>query len=311
MTKTPPILRYLVPPGRDGVRLDLFLPETVGLSRRRARALISEGAVWRNGKAVRVQSRRLDWGDVIDIVGEDIAPENPPSPPDPIGVVFEDRSLIVVDKPAGVLTQPSEHSTGKELALDQRVLLRLAWTGGRRPFLRTIHRLDRRTSGLVVFARNRHVLPALDRAWRSGAVERLYLALVEGEPAEDKGAVDAPIGRDRNHAWRFCVDPDGKPARTNYRVLDRGDRRSALLCRLETGRTHQVRVHLAELGHPVAGDRLYGGDGVDAPRPLLHAWGMAFPHPKTGETLSLTAPIPDDLRTRLSDGFPDDPWSPA
>lgn len=307
---SPSMTRLLVRPGQGGMRLDLFLPDAAGLSRRRSRALISEGAVWRNGQAIRVQSRALDEGDVIDIVTADIDLESQPWRPEDLDLVFEDRWLAVANKKAGVLTQPSENSRTEELALDQHLLLWMAYRDGRRPFLRTVHRLDRLTSGLVVFAHNPQALPALDRSWRTGKVDRFYLALVEGCPdGEDDGLIDAPIGRDRAHTWRFEVDRRGKAARTRFQILLRSEGWSAVLCRLETGRTHQVRVHLAHLGHPVLGDHLYGSTTRDTPRPLLHAWALAFPHPGDNSPLRLTAPIPSVMRTRLGEDAPLDPWS--
>ncbi len=309
MTDMPQFTRLLVRPGQGGIRLDLFLPEAAGPSRRRSRALISEGAVWRNGQAVRVQSRILDEGDVIDIVSPDIELESHPWRPEELDLVFEDRWLAVANKKAGVLTQPSENSRTEELALDQHLLLWMAYRDGRRPFLRTVHRLDRLTSGLVVFAHNPQALPALDRSWRSGKVDRFYLALVEDLPEDDQGVIDAPIGRDRSHAWRFEVDRGGKEARTHFKVVHREDQWSAVLCRLETGRTHQVRVHLAHLGHPVLGDHLYGSSTRDVPRPLLHAWALGFPHPGDNSPLRLTAPIPSVMSTRLGEEPPLDPWS--
>ncbi len=305
----PPITRLLVRPGQGGARLDLFLPEAAGLSRRRSRALISEGVVWRNGQTLRVQSRILDEGDVIDVLSHDLKLETPPWRPEELTLIFEDRWLAVANKKAGVLTQPSENSRAEELALDQHLLLWMAYRDGRKPFLRTVHRLDRLTSGLVVFAHNPQALPALDKSWRTGKVDRFYLALVEDCPEEDQGLIDAPIGRDRSHAWRFEVDRRGKAARTHYRVVHRADRWAAVLCRLETGRTHQVRVHLAHLGHPVLGDHLYGSISRDAPRPLLHAWALGFPHPGDNSSVRLIAPLPSVIGTRLGDNAPADPWS--
>lgn len=309
MSGNPPLHRLLVRPGHGGTRLDLFLPAAAGLSRRRSRALISEGAVWRNGQAIRVQSRILDEADVIDIVSPDVTLETSPWRPEEIDLVFEDRWLAVANKNAGVLTQPSETSRREELALDQHLLLWMAYRDGRKPFLRTVHRLDRLTSGLVVFAHNPQALAPLAKSWRSGAVDRLYLALVEGCPEKKQGVIDAPIGRDRNHAWRFEVDRRGKAAKTQFTVIGRTDDSTTVLCRLETGRTHQVRVHLAHLGHPVMGDHLYGSTSRDVPRPLLHAWALAFPHPGDRSPLQLVAPLPAVIATRLGDDAPHDPWS--
>ncbi len=215
--------------------------------------------------------------------------------------MFEDNWLVVADKKAGVLTQPSEKSRNQELALDQQLLLYLAYRDGCKPFLRTIHRLDRLTSGLVVFGHNPQAIKGLDRSWRSGAVKRYYLAMVEGSPEEDQGVVDAAIARDRSHPWRFEVDQSGKDAKTRYKVIHRENGWAAMLCQLETGRTHQVRVHLAHLGHPVLGDHLYGSSTHDVSRPLLHAWALAFPHPGDIRPLRLTAPLPTMMASRLGD----------
>jgi len=309
MSRHDVMTRFLVHPARAGTRLDVFVPEAAGLSRRRARFLISDGAVWRNGRALRVQSRTLDSGDVIDILSADVNLETPPWRPEKPGLVFEDRWLVVVDKKAGVLTQPSESGRSEELALDQQLMLWMAFRDGQRPFLRTVHRLDRLTSGLVVFAHNPQALPALDQSWRTGKVDRFYLALVEGSPEENRGVIDASLGRDRKHTWRFEVSPRGKAARTHFQVIHRDDGWAALLCRLETGRTHQVRVHLTHLGHPVLGDRLYGSTSRDTPRPLLHAWALAFPHPGDDSPLRLTAPLPSTIATRLGENAPPNPWS--
>ena len=306
---TPNVMtRFLVRPDRAGVRLDVFVPEAAEISRRRARALISDGAVWRNGRAVRVQSKVLDNADVIDILSDEVTLDTPPWRPEPLELVFEDRWLVVVNKKAGVLTQPSQSSRSEELALDQQLLLWMAYRDGQRPFLRTVHRLDRLTSGLVVFAHNPQALPALDHSWREGKVDRFYMALVEGCPEENRSVVDAPLGRDRKHTWRFEVSPGGKAARTHFQVIHRDDGWAALLCRLETGRTHQVRVHLAHLGHPVLGDHLYGSTSRNTPRPLLHAWALAFPHPGDNSPLRLTAPLPSPIATRLGENAPPNPW---
>lgn len=285
----------------DGARLDVFLAAATELSRRAARALIEAGDVLRNGQPLRVLSRTVQAGDVIDAL----------RPPAELGaavpdlplprILFTDGWLLVADKPAGVLSQPAENRGPGDLALDEILLLGLALREGRRPFLRLVHRLDRQTSGAVLFARVRQALPPLSEAWRSGAVDRRYLAVVGGHPSFEATEVDRPIGRDPEHRWRFRVDGGGRAARTEVAVVERLAGDTALVeCRLTTGRTHQVRVHLAALGHPVVGDTLYGGSSrPTVSRPLLHASRLDLPHPRTGDRLTIECPLPSDFSTLL------------
>ena len=287
----------MVPPGHDGERLDIFLAGSTSLSRRAVRRLVGSGGVWRNGESVRVQSKSLEVGDVMDLLLPCDELGVPATPDFPMPeILFEDRWLVVVHKPAGVLSQPAETDT-RELALDQLLLLGLALREGRRPFVRLVHRIDRLTSGAVLFARNPQSLRPLTRAWAEGEVDRKYLAVVEGNPPDDNFSVDQPIARDRSHRWRFRIAEDGAPAQTRVAVIERHPSGTALVeCHLITGRTHQVRVHLAHLGHPVVGDRLYGARPIpEIDRPLLHAAELALPHPQTGERLTVESPIPDDM----------------
>lgn len=298
----PSPIRLVVPPVHAGERLDRFLAAATGLPRRSARSLIASGAVLRNGRPVRVQSRTLDLGDVVDLPSPPPATDASALPPTPDpAILFEDRWLLVADKPAGVLSQPAEESRGRELAIDEQLLLALAAREGRRPFLRLVHRLDRLTSGAVLLARSPAALAPLAEAWRTGRVDRRYLAVVAGNPSFEATEVDQPIGRDPDHRWRFRADPSGRPAQTSVRMLERFPAGAALVeCRLRTGRTHQVRVHLAELGHPVVGDRLYGApDTPAAARPLLHASLLELPHPRTGAGLTVESPLPTDIRAAL------------
>ncbi len=298
----PGITRLVVAPAAEGARLDVFLAAATSLSRRAARRLLADGLVWRNGTAMRVQSRTVSFGDVVDVLRPPAEVGAPPEPAVPRPVVLHrDGWLLAAAKPAGVLTAPAERMAPDELALDQQVLLALALEEGRRPFVRTVHRLDRTTSGVVLFARRAEALPRLSRAWSTGSVERIYLAVVEGSPVLDRTVVDAPIARDQDHAWRFTTVAHGRPARTEAEVIARLDHGLSLLaCRLGTGRTHQVRVHLASAGHPVLGDRLYGSRRADeVGRPLLHAWSISLPHPASGELLQVVCPPPDDLAPYL------------
>jgi len=291
-------VRAVAWPCHQGLRLDQALAAAAGIPRRRARDLISTGRVRRNGEEVRVQSRTVEAGDVFELCpdGAD-SPPHPLQPPE-VAVLFDDGRLLVADKPAGLLSQPASSAAAGELAMDQRLLLALALAEGRPPFLRLVHRLDRLTSGVLLFARHPESMGPIAAAWREGLVERVYLAVLEGRLEEDGLRLDGPIGRDRDHAWRFRVDPRGRPATTEVKVVGRtvaaGRPLTLVECRLGSGRTHQVRVHLAAAGHPVVGDRLYGSR-CPAARPLLHASTLTLPHPMTGQPLRVVAPTPPDL----------------
>jgi 23S rRNA pseudouridine1911/1915/1917 synthase len=292
-----------VSPEGEGERLDVFLAAATNLSRRAARRAVDDGLVVRNREVVRVQSRLLAAGDVVDLhlPASECGVESTP-PPVSIEPLFEDRWLMVAAKPAGVLSQPAEgQRPGDAPSFDQQVLLSLAWRDGQRPFLRLVHRLDRLTSGAMLFARSPDILPKLSRSWGDGQVERFYLAVIEGHPASDTFAVDRPISRDRDHRWRFQCDAGGKPSRTEIEVLATlDDDLSVVGCYLVTGRTHQVRVHLATAGHPVLGDRLYHSKRADlVQRPLLHATSLNLPHPATDERLQVICPPPIDLAKYL------------
>jgi len=299
----PGTTRLLVPPDREGERLDVFLAAATSLSRRAARRMIAEGLVVRNREELRVQSRLMTIGDVIDVHFQNPEPAKGTGPPmNAIEPLFEDRWLIVAAKPAGILSQPAEgQQPGDALAFDHQLLLSLAWRDGQRPFLRLVHRLDRMTSGALLFARSPDILPKLSHAWGNGQVERFYLAIVEGHPESGTFTVDRPIGRDRDHRWRFQCDDNGRPSRTEIEVLvTLGNGLSVVGCRLITGRTHQVRVHLASAGHPVLGDRLYHSKRADlVQRPLLHATALSLPHPATDEHLRVVCPPPADLAKYL------------
>ncbi len=297
------LTRLVVHPRYAGLRLDLFLAEATALSRRRARALAGAGLVWRNGAAARILSRRVTAGDIVDVLRPHEELDVPPRPTLPaVDVLWQDRWLVLANKPSGVLSQPAERQDPGDLAYDQRMLLHLAVQEGRRPELHLVHRLDRVTSGVLLFTRHREAAAPVQRAWNEGKVERLYLAVVEGVPPFDEIEVDEPIGRDPGHTWRFRISSKGRRAVTRVRVMARLSGISVVACTLVTGRTHQVRVHMASLGHPVLGDALYGGRAALAPRPLLHAARLSLPHPRTGEPVSVTAPLPADIAARWPAG---------
>lgn len=295
----------VVPAALAGERVDRAVALIMGWSRADVQALIGAGSVLVGGGPV-AKSRRLDEGEVVELTAE---PE-PPVPPGPehleLAVVYEDEDLAVVDKPAGLVVHPGAGNPDHTLVnglLDR--FPEIAGVGDpMRPGI--VHRLDRDTSGLLVVARSQRAYDALVAALAERIVERRYLALVWGVPEARRGLIDAPIGRSTRTPTRMAVREGGKSARTAYEVLEAfpGEGTSLLRCSLETGRTHQVRVHLAAIGHPVVGDAAYGGARRELPvgRPFLHAEELAFAHPVTGAPLRFRSPLPADLQ-RLLDGM--------
>jgi len=216
----------------------------------------------------------------------------------PLTIAFEDEHLLVVDKPAGVVVHPAPgHGAG---TLVHGLLGRVA--GGEfaeRPGI--VHRLDRDTSGLLVVARSEEAYRALQRAVRRRELERRYKALVRGQPRSWRGRIDAPIGRDRADPTRQSLDTDSPRDAVTHFEVERLLKAHALLdVRLETGRTHQIRVHLAAIGLPVVGDRVYGVPDPELERQFLHAWRLAFSHPLTGDPVEVESPLPGDLQSALS-----------
>jgi 23S rRNA pseudouridine1911/1915/1917 synthase len=280
-----------------GARLDAFLAEPLG-SRARAQRLIEAGAVLVDG-AVVPKRHRVAAGEVV-VVDEDAdrAPAGDPTQTAEFSVAFEDEHLIVVDKPAGVVVHPARghwHGTLAQ-ALEGRA------AGGSDAFRAGIvHRLDRDTSGLLVVAKSEAVHTALKDALQRREIEREYLALVEGRPPARTGTIDAAIGRDRRVRTRVSTDTDEpREARTHFELAEALPGFTLLRVSLETGRTHQIRVHLQAIGHPVAGDPEYGTAGVlGLERQFLHAARLGFDHPVTGERVEIDSPLPPDLDAAL------------
>lgn len=241
----------------------------------------------------------MAFADVIEIdpaAGEAV---NVPQDPPHLRVLLLDAWIVAVAKPAGVATQPPRRRRPGELTLHELATLELSRREGRRSETTLVHRLDRPTTGVVVFARHRRASRALAAAWRDGTVEKTYLALVHGDPGAEPFTVDAPIGRDPGASGRFRVAPtDGRAARTDVVPLVAGDGVVLVAALPRTGRSHQIRVHLAHHGHPVVGDARYGGS--EAARPLLHAWKLRLPHPSGRGTVDLEAPLPPDLTAYLA-----------
>jgi 23S rRNA pseudouridine1911/1915/1917 synthase len=292
-----------VPATLAGERVDRAVALLTGWSRAEVQLLIDAGSIQVGGKTV-IKSRRLETGDVIDLLGEPAAVGLPQPQPIPVVVVSEDDDVIVVDKPAGLIVHPGAgHPDGTLVngLLDR--FPELARVGDpARPGI--VHRLDANTSGLLAVARTPLAYDALVAALAARTVDRGYLALVWGTPASGSGLVDAPIGRSVRRPTRMAVREGGREARTRYEVEQSYEDPdvSLIRCTLETGRTHQIRVHLAAIHHPVVGDPAYGGirPGLDIARPFLHAATLAFAHPVTGERQRFSSPLPPDL-TRVLD----------
>jgi 23S rRNA pseudouridine1911/1915/1917 synthase len=280
-----------------GERLDSFLAEPLG-SRARAQRLIEAGAVTVDGAAV-PKRHRMTPGELV-VVDEDAdrLRDADPAQTAEFGVAYEDEHLVVVDKPAGVVVHPARgHRQG---TLAQALEGRAA--GGEDAFRAGIvHRLDRDTSGLLVVAKSDAVHTALKEALQRREVVREYLALVEGRPPARSGTIDAPIGRDRRVRTRHSTDTDEPREAVTEFTLERALPRATLLrVRLQTGRTHQIRVHLQAIGHPVCGDPEYGTPGLyGLERQFLHAEHLAFTHPVTGEPVDVHSPLPADLTAAL------------
>lgn len=280
-------------PDQTGVRADIYVAATYGISRARAQTLISEGKVSINGQ--RIKNNTLVAPE--DAVSADVAPAVREDPSNiPVTIVYEDEDVAVVDKPPAVVVHPSGGSTEPTL-VDALVHagMPLAPAGGpERPGI--VHRLDRMTSGLLLIAKTDAALAALQQDLRERRIGRTYWACVWGTFAEVRGRIVMPIGRDEKHPLRRVVSPDGKPSETHFEVVQRGHRATIVSVTLATGRTHQIRVHLSAIHHPVVGDRVYGRKDDDvAARTALHAMELRFSQPTSRATIVCTAPLPDDL----------------
>jgi 23S rRNA pseudouridine1911/1915/1917 synthase len=297
-----------IQPQDAGQRLDRYLASTLdGISRTWVQQLIAGGSVLVNGMPGKA-SYALRVGDAVQ-VSRISPPGSQSSNLQPLSynldIVYEDSDLLVVNKAAGMVVHPAPGHTGDTLVnalLAYRPELRDVG-GEQRPGI--IHRLDKDTSGLLIVAKNTRTLAALTEQMQRHEVVKRYLALVVGSMPLDQGSIDAPIGRDPRHRQQMAITTVGsREARTHFRVLQRFPHgHSLLLLQLETGRTHQIRVHLKAIGHPIVGDPVYGpgrkGQGLTLKRPFLHAYQLKFTHPTTNVVLELEAPLPGDLQAIL------------
>ena len=294
-----------VPDGLDGVRVDAALAKMLGFSRTFAADVAAAGGVRLDG-ALLDKSDRLRGGGWLDVEWQPKEePRIVPIAVPELGIVYDDDDIVVVDKPTGVAAHPSLGWEGPTVVGALAAAgFRVATTGA--PERQgVVHRLDVGTSGLMVVAKTESAYTALKRAFKERTVEKIYHAVVQGHPDPLVGTIDAPIGRHPNHSWKFAVTPDGKPSVTHYETLEAFPGASLLEIHLETGRTHQIRVHMAALRHPCVGDPLYGADPtlsarLGLTRQWLHAHQLGFTHPATGEWVQFESPYPADFRHALA-----------
>ena len=307
-------MREVVPSVLAGERVDRVVSLLTGMPRSKVAALVAEGLVQVDGSAAS-RAQRLEEGQVVELADELVSDAHAglAEPLEPDGsvefvVVHEDESLVVIDKPAGLVVHPGAgHASG---TLVHGLLARypeVAEVGDpARPGL--VHRLDKGTSGLMVVARSAPAYDALTSQVRARSMSRRYLALVWGLVEADRGVIDAPIGRSDRTPLRQAVSSGGREARTRYEVRGRwtGPHRSLVECYLDTGRMHQIRVHLAAIGHPLVGDPGYRGArqgfGERLGRPFLHAWRLGFRHPASNRPVSFASALPADLKVLLRAG---------
>ena len=284
-----------------GVRLDAFLSADGALTRSQAARLIAEGRVRVNGKPA-AKSARLSGGETVTVDAPQLRETALPPQDIPLDVVYEDDDVIVVNKPTGLVVHPAPgHPDGTLVnALLHHCGDSLSGIGGeKRPGI--VHRIDRDTSGLIIAAKNDAAHLALSAQLKDHSLSRTYECLVTGNMKQDSGTVDAPIGRSSADRKKMAVVPTGRRAVTHWEVVARYPGVTHLRCRLETGRTHQIRVHMAYIGHPILGDTVYG-----AKKPVpgltgqcLHAAGLRFVHPRTGEPVELHCPLPPEFTAML------------
>jgi 23S rRNA pseudouridine1911/1915/1917 synthase len=286
---------HVVAQEEAGRTVEEILRGPLGLSGRMLQRLTRARGIRLNGRPGHL-SRKVRAGDRVEARADAPAAGTLPPVEMELAVIHEDAQLLVVDKPAGLVVHPTRAEHTRTLA--HGVAAHLTTRGGAAA-VHPVHRIDRGTSGLVVFAKTPASHAALDRDLREGRVRRVYQAVAEGAMEGEEGVVEAPTGAHPRRRELRAVRPDGAPARTRWRVLERLRGATLLEVELESGRTHQIRVHLAHSGHPVYGDRDYGA-AESFERPALHAAELTLPHPSGGEPLHLRAPLPDELRALIA-----------
>jgi 23S rRNA pseudouridine1911/1915/1917 synthase len=294
----------LVPDGLDGERVDVAASRMTGLSRSRIETLIAAGHVQLDGRPA-VKSDRVTGGSLLEV--EDARPAVVSVTPREVAgirIVYDDADIVVVDKPAGVAAHPSLGWDGPSVVEHLAAAGFRISTSGVPERKGIVQRLDVGTSGLMVVAKSEIAYTRLKNAFRARTVDKTYHALVQGHPDPFEGTIEAPIGRDPNHDWKMAIIAGGRHSVTHYSTLEAHRAASLLEIHLETGRTHQIRVHMAALHHPCVGDPLYSADPVLAAklgldRQWLHAVELSFEHPTSGEVVTFRSDYPDDLQRAL------------
>jgi 23S rRNA pseudouridine1911/1915/1917 synthase len=308
--ETPALLQATVGAEQHELRLDRALGELFpSQSRNFLAKLVTSGRVRIDGAAATKSSQRVETGQQVTVEIPAAAPSTMPSQDLPLTILYEDEDVVVIDKPAGLVVHPAAGHPDQTLvnALLHHVRDLSGIGGELRPGI--VHRLDKDTSGVMLIAKHDDAHRKLTAAWNTDAVRKEYLALVYGTPNEDRGTVDAPIGRDPRDRKRMAVVGDGRRAITDYELAERLRYASLLRCRLRTGRTHQIRVHMKHLGHPIVGDPVYSGPqwrGIpdkkiqrilsSLQRQALHAARITFAHPRDGRVMVVEAAMPEDMR---------------
>lgn len=297
---------FLVPEALAGQRVDIVASRVTGHSRSRVAELIAAGGVLLDGETVRRASWIVTAGAMLELV-TDPRPTRVASRPRLVGgleIIHEDRDIVVVDKPAGVAAHPSLGWEGPSVTEHLAAAGIAIATSGAPERQGVVSRLDVGTSGLMVLARSERAYSVLKQAFRDKAVDKTYQALVQGHPDPFSGTIDAPIGRHPGHEWKMAIVGGGRESVTHYETLEAHRAATLVEVRLETGRTHQIRVHFAAIGHPCCGDPLYGSDpalagrlGLD--RQWLHATRLAFEHPVEGNRVEFESELPRDLEHAL------------
>ena len=277
----------------DGRRLDVLLSETTGLTRSRVATLMEDGLCLVDGKTEKKAGTKAKPGQQVRLTLPAPKPAIPQAEDIPLEILYEDADLAVVVKPCGMVVHPA--AGNEDGTLVNALLHHLDSLGGIGGELRPgiVHRLDKDTSGLLLVAKNDAAQLALSKQLQDRAMEKHYRALVDGNFKEDAGRVNEPIARSKKDRKKMAIDPEGREAITDWQVLACGRGVTLVDVHILTGRTHQIRVHMKHLGHPVCGDPIYGSPrGAKVPRLMLHAYSLAFTHPTTGERMTFTAPLP-------------------